>query len=56
MTGAGVSLVVPEGLQNAYPGSVRPHLVTLEGFIRGIRILGASSRYGGESIAAEDES
>jgi len=56
MTGAGVSLVVPEGLQNAYPGSVRPHLVTLESFIRDIRILGASSRYGGESIAAEDES
>ena len=54
MTGSGVSLVVPEGLQNAYPGSVRPHLVTLESFIGDIRILGSYSRYGGESIAAED--
>lgn len=56
MTGSGVTLVVPEGLQHAYPGSVRPHLVTLESFIGDIRILGSYSRYGGESIAAEDES
>ena len=55
MTGSGVSLVVPEGLQNAYPGSVRPHLVTLESFIGDIRILGSEFRYGGESIATEDE-
>ena len=54
MTGSGVSLVVPEGLQNAYPGSVRHHLVTLESFIGDIRILGSYFRYGGESIAAED--
>jgi hypothetical protein len=54
MTGAGVILVVPEGLQHTYPGSVRPHLVTLESFIEDIRILGSDSRYGGESIAAED--
>ena len=56
MTGSGVRLVVPEGLQNAYPGSVRPHLVTLESSIADIRILGSEFLYGGESIAAEDES
>lgn len=47
MTEAGVRLVVPEGLQDAYPGSVRPHLMTLKNFIRSIRILGSDSRSGG---------
>ena len=54
MIGTGVRLVVPEGLHHTYPGSVRPHLVSLESFIGEIRILGSDSRYGGESIAAED--
>jgi EcoRII C terminal/Restriction endonuclease EcoRII, N-terminal len=39
MTEAGVRLVVPEGLHNAYPISVKPHLITLENFIAEVRIL-----------------
>lgn len=56
MTDSGVRLVVPKGLHHAYPISVRSDLLSLEDFIRSLRFLGSNSRYGGESIAAEDES
>lgn len=39
MAEAGVCLVVPASLQNSYPKSVKPHLVTLESFIGDLRIL-----------------
>lgn len=55
MSESGVRLVVPEDLHHAYPGSVRPLLLSLESFIGNIRILGSFSPYGGESIAAEEE-
>ncbi len=38
MSEAGVRLVVPSGLHESYPDSVRPHLMTLEEFIGDIRI------------------
>ena len=38
MTEAGVRLVVPTGLHDAYPESVRPHLITLEEFIGDVRL------------------
>jgi hypothetical protein len=37
MTEAGVRLVVPAGIHEAYPESVQPHLITLEEFIGDIR-------------------
>lgn len=43
MTDAKVKLVVPERLHRSYPGSVRPHLITLESFIGDIRLLGTSA-------------
>lgn len=39
MRGAGVQLVVPSGLHNSFPTSVRPHLVTLESFLGDVRLL-----------------
>ena len=36
---AGVQLVVPLGLHDSYPESVRPHLITLESFIGDVRLL-----------------
>ncbi|RUV57362.1 type II restriction endonuclease [Mesorhizobium sp. M1A.F.Ca.IN.022.02.1.1] len=38
MQEAKVQLVVPEELHEAYPKSVQPHLVTLEGFVGDIRL------------------
>lgn len=38
MTEAGVRLVVPAGLHDAYPDTVRPHLITLEEFIGDVRL------------------
>lgn len=38
MTEAGVRLVVPAGLHDSYPETVRPHLMTLEEFIGDTRI------------------
>lgn len=38
MTQAGVRLVVPSGLHDAYPDGVRPHLITLEEFIGDVRL------------------
>lgn len=43
MTGAGVQLVVPAKLIDAFPKSVRPHLQTLESFIGDVRLLQATS-------------
>jgi EcoRII C terminal len=40
MTGAGISLVVPEQLKSSYPASIQQHLQTLESFIGDIRVLG----------------
>jgi hypothetical protein len=37
MTEAGVRLVVPSGIHDAYPEAVRPHLITLEEFIGDVR-------------------
>ena len=37
MTAAGVQLVVPEPLAAKFPGSVRPHLLTFEGFVGQVR-------------------
>ena len=54
MCGSGVRLVVPEGLHHAYPGAVRPELLSLEKFIKSLRLLGPKTGYYGESIAAED--
>jgi hypothetical protein len=39
MTEAGVRLVVPAGVHRAFPDSVKPHLITLEGFIADVRLL-----------------
>lgn len=39
MQAANVTLVVPASLHRAYPGRIRPHLVTLERFIREVREL-----------------
>jgi hypothetical protein len=39
MTHAGVHLVVPSGLFDKFPKSVRPHLQTLESFIGDVRLL-----------------
>lgn len=39
MTDAGVTLVVPRGLHESYPGSVRARLVTLEAFLADVRKL-----------------
>ncbi|MGO7727947.1 type II restriction endonuclease [Rhizobium leguminosarum] len=38
MTEAGVRLVVPAGLHDSYPETVRPHLLTLEEFIGDVRV------------------
>ncbi len=43
MTRAGVKLVIPSPLVNAYPKSVQPHLQTLESFIGDVRILNIRS-------------
>jgi hypothetical protein len=37
MTDAGVRLVVPAGIHDAYPEAVRPHLITFEEFIGEVR-------------------
>jgi hypothetical protein len=42
MTEAGVRLVVPAGLHDAYPETVRPHLLTFEEFIGDVRLSIAS--------------
>lgn len=39
MTEAGVRLVVPAGLHRSYHEDVRPHLLTLEGFIGDLRVV-----------------
>lgn len=39
MTESGIKLVVPIGLVNSFPESVRPHLQSLESFIGDIRLL-----------------
>ena len=39
MQDAGVQLVVPEPLKEAYPKSVRPHLMSLESFLADVRLL-----------------
>lgn len=39
MRDARVQLVVPAGLHDAYPASVKPHLITLESFIADVRLL-----------------
>lgn len=39
MVEAKVTLVVPKGLHNSYPKTVRPHLITLEEFIGDTRLL-----------------
>lgn len=39
MREAGVALVVPMGLHEAYPETVRPHLITFESFIGDVRLL-----------------
>ncbi|MEQ1932769.1 MAG: type II restriction endonuclease, partial [Fimbriimonadaceae bacterium] len=36
---AGVTLVVPQDLHDAYPADVRPHLVTFESFVGEVRLL-----------------
>jgi hypothetical protein len=43
MSDAGVRLVVPKDLQNAYPAAVRPALLTLGAFLDEVRALAASS-------------
>ena len=55
MTEAGVRLVVPQGLHHTYPEPVRQRILALEDFIRDVRFLGSNFRYGGESIAAEED-
>jgi EcoRII C terminal len=37
---AGVRLVVPADLHNSYPVDVRPHLISVEGFLGDLRALG----------------
>lgn len=44
MRDAGVQLVVPTGLHESYPDSVRPHLVSLESFIGDVRLLNLDER------------
>ena len=39
MTEAGVKLVVPDGLHDAYPATVKPHLITFESFLGDVRLL-----------------
>lgn len=39
MRDAGVHLVVPERLHESYPKDVRPHLITVEGFLGDLRAL-----------------
>lgn len=39
MRDAGVHLVVPEDLHKSYPKDVRPHLITVEGFLGDLRAL-----------------
>jgi hypothetical protein len=39
MTGDQVRLVVPKGLHESYPSSVRPHLISFESFIGDVRLL-----------------
>lgn len=39
MREAGVQLVVPVGIHEAYPDSVRPHLVSFESFLGDVRLL-----------------
>lgn len=39
MTDAGVQLVVPKPLKDAYPASVQPYLCTLEEFVGDVRLL-----------------
>ena len=39
MSAAGVQLVVPAQLRNAYPSAIQPHLQTLESFIGDVRVL-----------------
>ncbi|MDF3033222.1 MAG: ecoRIIR 2 [Alphaproteobacteria bacterium] len=41
MTEAGVQLVVPAQLKNAYPATIQQHLQTLESFIGDVRLLSA---------------
>jgi hypothetical protein len=55
MTEAGVKLVVPRALHDSYPKDIRQNLLSLKEFINNVRFLGSFSRYGGESIAAEEE-
>ena len=43
MSTAGVQLVVPLGLQDSFPATVRPHLVSLESFIADVRLLSVPS-------------
>jgi len=38
MVGAGVRLVVPTGLHDSFPTTVRPHLMSLESFIADVRL------------------
>jgi hypothetical protein len=40
MREAGVQLVVPAGLHDSYPASIRPQLVSFESFIGDVRLLG----------------
>ena len=54
MSESGVQLVVPEGLHHSYPWAVRPELLSLEKFIKSLRLLTSKTGYYGESIAAED--
>ena len=42
MKSAGVQLVVPTGLIESYPKSLRPELITLESFIADVRLLKSS--------------
>ena len=39
MSAAGVQLVVPAQLRNAYPSAIQSHLQTLESFIGDVRVL-----------------
>jgi hypothetical protein len=40
MQEAGIQLVVPAGLYQAFPDTVKPHLMTLESFIADVRRIG----------------
>lgn len=39
MREAGIQLVVPVGLHDAYPESIRPHLISFESFLGDVRLL-----------------